>query len=182
MVRVKVRGRISAHGCAHRGVGRLLDAQAADERAVRREAGAGGDLGRCRVKVRVRVARVSSGVGKQQGGVRVSRGNGAVRTWPRLVMRHGPRAHASPPRFRFDARQAPLPCIPLQPSPRPHSRSVRRVRLTMIRSAFGSFSGISKTLPEGPVSLTSSPGLVSHRKFEQIPFLAGSSAFSSGHQ
>jgi len=51
----------------------------------------------------------------------------------------------------------------------------------MIRSAFGFFSGRSMTLPEGPVSLTSSPGLVSHRKFEQTPFLAGSSAFSSGH-
>merc|ERR1719353_1178450 len=53
---------------------------------------------------------------------------------------------------------------------------------TMIRSAFGFFSGRSMTLPEGPVSLTSSPGLVSHRKLEHTPFLAGSSAFSSGHQ
>jgi hypothetical protein len=53
---------------------------------------------------------------------------------------------------------------------------------TMIRSALGSFSGMSMTLPEGPVSLTSSPGLLSHRKLEQMPFLAGSSALSSGHQ
>ena len=40
---------------------------------------------------------------------------------------------------------------------------------TMIRSTFGSFSGISITLPEGPVSATSSPGLVSHRKLEHTP-------------
>ena len=53
---------------------------------------------------------------------------------------------------------------------------------TMIRSALGSFSGMSMTLPEGPVSMTSSPGLVSHRKLEHTPFLAGSSALSSGHQ
>ena len=44
-----------AHGCAHRGEGRLLDEQAADERAVRCDAGAGGNLGGCRVRVRVRV-------------------------------------------------------------------------------------------------------------------------------
>ena len=54
--------------------------------------------------------------------------------------------------------------------------------LTMMRSTLGSFSGMSMTLPDGPVSLSSSPGLASHRKLEQMPFLAGSSAFSSGHQ
>ena len=47
---------------------------------------------------------------------------------------------------------------------------------TMMRSALGSFSGMSMTLPEGPVSASSSPGLESHRKFEQTPFFAGSSA------
>merc|ERR1719235_1971689 len=51
-----------------------------------------------------------------------------------------------------------------------------------MRSTFGSFSGISMTLPDGPVSLSSSPGLESQRKLEQMPFFAGSSALSSGHQ
>eukprot|EP00566_Odontella_aurita_P037376 CAMPEP_0113545330 /NCGR_PEP_ID=MMETSP0015_2-20120614/11200_1 /TAXON_ID=2838 /ORGANISM="Odontella" /LENGTH=33 /DNA_ID=CAMNT_0000445681 /DNA_START=66 /DNA_END=163 /DNA_ORIENTATION=+ /assembly_acc=CAM_ASM_000160 len=32
------------------------------------------------------------------------------------------------------------------------------------------------TLPAGPVIWTSAPGSVSHRKLEQMPFLAGSSA------
>merc|ERR1719230_1469931 len=53
---------------------------------------------------------------------------------------------------------------------------------TMIRSTLGSFSGMSMTLPDGPVSFTSSPGFESHRKLEHTPFLAGSSALSSGHQ
>jgi hypothetical protein len=53
---------------------------------------------------------------------------------------------------------------------------------TMIKSALGFFSGMSITLPEGPVSLSSTPGLESQRKLEQMPFLAGSSALSSGHQ
>jgi hypothetical protein len=49
-------------------------------------------------------------------------------------------------------------------------------------SVAGSFSGRSMTLPAGPVRLISSPGLESHKKFEQTPFFAGSSALSSGSQ
>ena len=43
-------------------------------------------------------------------------------------------------------------------------------------------SGRSMTLPVGPVMVILVPGVASHRKFEQMPFLAGSSAPSSGHQ
>ena len=53
---------------------------------------------------------------------------------------------------------------------------------TMMRSTLGSFSGMSITLPDGPVSESSVPGVESHRKLEHTPFLAGSSALSSGHQ
>jgi hypothetical protein len=53
---------------------------------------------------------------------------------------------------------------------------------TIIISVSGFSSGINITLPAGPVRTTSSPGLESHKKFEQTPFLAGSSALSSGHQ
>ena len=53
---------------------------------------------------------------------------------------------------------------------------------TMIRSVSGFFSGMSMTLPAGPVSITSSPGLVSQRKLEHTPFFAGSSAFNSSSQ
>jgi hypothetical protein len=53
---------------------------------------------------------------------------------------------------------------------------------TMIRSVSFFSSGISITLPDGPVSASSVPGVESQRKFEQIPFFAGSSALSSGHQ
>ena len=52
---------------------------------------------------------------------------------------------------------------------------------TMMTSASGD-SGSSRPLPTGPVSATTSPGLPSQRKFEQMPFFAGSSALSSGHQ
>ena len=52
----------------------------------------------------------------------------------------------------------------------------------MMRSVLGSFSGMSMTLPDGPVIFTSSPGLVSHRKLEQTPFFAGSSLPISGSQ
>lgn len=52
---------------------------------------------------------------------------------------------------------------------------------TMMTTALGS-SGRSKTLPVGPVMVISVPGVASQRKLEQIPFLAGSSALSSGHQ
>ena len=47
---------------------------------------------------------------------------------------------------------------------------------TMMRSVSGFSSGISITLPVGPVTETASPGLASHRKLEQTPFFAGSSA------
>ena len=50
---------------------------------------------------------------------------------------------------------------------------------TMIRSAVGSCSGMSITLPIGPVTETASPGWLSHRKLEHTPFLAGSSRPSS---
>jgi len=53
---------------------------------------------------------------------------------------------------------------------------------TMMMSASGVFSGISMTLPEGPVSITSSPGFASHKKLEQTPFFAGSSLPNSGSQ
>ena len=48
--------------------------------------------------------------------------------------------------------------------------------------AAGAAVGRRGTLPDGPVSLSSVPGDESHKKFEQTPFLAGSSAFISGHQ
>ena len=47
-------------------------------------------------------------------------------------------------------------------------------------SAFS--SGMSMTLPDGPVILTSSPAWASQRKFEQTPFFAGSSLPMSGSQ
>ena len=50
---------------------------------------------------------------------------------------------------------------------------------TMMRSASGVASGMSMTLPVGPVTEISSPGFASHRKFEHTPFLAGSSLPSS---
>ena len=53
---------------------------------------------------------------------------------------------------------------------------------TMMRSALGFDSGMRITFPDGPVSVTESPGFESHKKLEQMPFLAGSSALSSGHQ
>merc|ERR1719401_1269547 len=53
---------------------------------------------------------------------------------------------------------------------------------TMMISVSGLSSGKSITLPLGPVILTTVPGSASQRKLEQTPFLAGSSAFSSGHQ
>ena len=50
---------------------------------------------------------------------------------------------------------------------------------TMMRSAFGVTSGMSMTLPVGPVTISSCPGFASHRKLEHTPFLAGSSRPSS---
>ena len=52
---------------------------------------------------------------------------------------------------------------------------------TMMTGVAGSL-GRSITWPVGPVIMTSWPGLASQRKLEQMPFLAGSSAFISGHQ
>lgn len=51
---------------------------------------------------------------------------------------------------------------------------------TMIRSVFGSFSGMSITLPDGPVIVSSVPGFASHKKLEQTPFFSGSSLPVSG--
>merc|ERR1719316_2365701 len=67
---------------------------------------------------------------------------------------------------------------PLYASPKGVCSTKRRLRkerygampvpvATMIRSTDGSFSGMSITLPDGPVSDSSSPGLASHRKLEQ---------------
>ena len=53
---------------------------------------------------------------------------------------------------------------------------------TMIRSVSFFSSGISITLPDGPVSASSVPGVESQRKFEQIPFFAGSMVWVSGSQ
>ena len=47
---------------------------------------------------------------------------------------------------------------------------------TMMMSAEGVASGMSITLPVGPVKVTSLPGLESQRKLEHTPFFAGSSA------
>ena len=52
---------------------------------------------------------------------------------------------------------------------------------TMITGVAGSL-GRSITWPVGPVIMTSAPGLASHRKLEQMPFFAGSSAFFSVSQ
>jgi len=52
---------------------------------------------------------------------------------------------------------------------------------TQISTALGS-SGSSSTLPAGPVIMISCPGLASHRKLEQMPFLAGSSLPISASQ
>lgn len=50
----------------------------------------------------------------------------------------------------------------------------------MIKSVFGFFSGMSMTFPVGPVHITLSPGLASHKKFEQTPFFESSSFPVSG--
>ena len=50
---------------------------------------------------------------------------------------------------------------------------------TMMMSASSS-SGRSMPFPTAPVILTDAPGLESHKKFEQTPFFAGSSAPVSG--
>ena len=53
---------------------------------------------------------------------------------------------------------------------------------TMIRSVVGDASGNSITLPVGPVIVSDVPGVASQRKFEQIPFFAGSMVWVSGSQ
>jgi hypothetical protein len=49
-------------------------------------------------------------------------------------------------------------------------------------SAASLLAGKSSTLPVGPVIMISVPFVARARKLEQIPSLAGSSLFISGHQ